>query len=74
MTDTKNSSTKDGGNGSEKPLTKNDERYPETYSPNLPRVSQIVSWAYPFDRMEFFVDWLAKYGVSYDDYIEEACG
>lgn len=47
---------------------------PANYSPSLPRVSEIVEWAYPFtgEARERFEDWLWRKDISYEDYMREA--
>ncbi len=47
---------------------------PKEYSPNLPRVSSIVEFAYPFkgEDKERFLSWLWKKNIEYADYMEEA--
>jgi hypothetical protein len=47
---------------------------PKEYSPNLPRVSSIVEYAYPFkgEDKERFLNWLWKHNIEYTDYMEEA--
>lgn len=48
---------------------------PTNYKPNLPRVSSIVEFAFPFegDGKERFLGWLEAKWVSLEDYMEEAC-
>lgn len=47
---------------------------PTNYSPSLPRVSEIVEWAYPFtpEARERFEDWLWRKDVEVEDYMGEA--
>jgi len=47
---------------------------PANYSPSLPRVSEIVEWAYPFtgEARERFEDWLWRKNIEYEDYMREA--
>ena len=47
---------------------------PTNYSPNLPRVSSIVEFVYPFigESKDRFHSWLAKNNISLADYMEEA--
>lgn len=49
-------------------------KLPKEYSPNLPRVSQIVEFKYPFkeEDKDRFLEWLWKKWVEYVDYMEEA--
>lgn len=53
--------------------TKRDE-LPTSYQSNLPRVSQIVEYAYPFwwEGRDRFLQWLGERGISYSEYMEEA--
>jgi ribosomal protein L11 methylase PrmA len=48
---------------------------PTNYKPNLPRVSSIVEFAFPFiwEKKDRFLNWLEEKGVSLEDYMEEAC-
>lgn len=47
---------------------------PPKYHPTLPRVSQIVSFFYPFsgEGERRFRMWLEEKGIPYDDYMKEA--
>jgi len=47
---------------------------PSNYDLSLPRVSEIVSFAYPFEgeSLERFEGWLYVRGIQFDDYMEEA--
>lgn len=47
---------------------------PNNYSPNLPRVSTIVEWKYPFAwyARNRFLEWLKANSITLDDYMEEA--
>lgn len=48
---------------------------PTNYNPNLPRVSSIVEFVFPFEweGKDRFLDWLDAKWVSLEDYMEEAC-
>lgn len=47
---------------------------PANYDSSLPRVSEIVEWAYPFTESarERFEDWLWRKDIEYADYMGEA--
>ena len=49
-------------------------KLPKEYSPNLPRVSSIVEFAYPFkgEDKERFLSWLWKKNIDFTEYMEEA--
>lgn len=55
-----------------KNMKKTSTNLPSNYSETIPRVSEIVSYFYPFSQKDFFSQWLSEKWISYNEYMKEA--